>query len=173
MKKIDIDIYNTWEKISKPKQKGSFEIFQHLNTNLWILKNHIGSFGFLLTDTLSLLNSDYKNITSDWKKTLKNKEGRILNRCLIIESAINIDSKLFCNSLSTLLQIKDKNKFFTIVDIEEVLRKIEEITLKENDEFNEVVGVWGELYLINELITNTNIEGVKQNIIESWEGLGV
>ena len=171
MKKIETDIYNTWEKISKPKQKGSFEIFQHLNTNLWVLKNYTGSFGFLLTDTLSLLNSDYKNITSNWKKTLKNKEGRVLNRCLIIESTISIDSKLFCNAISTLLHIKDINKFYSISEIQEVLNKIEEITLKEADEFNEVVGVWGELYFINELISHNNIEDVKQDIIESWEGL--
>ena len=120
---------------------------------------------------MSLLNSDYKNITSDWKKTLKNKEGRVLNRCLIIESKINIDSKLFCNAITTLLHIKDKNKFYTISEIQEALKKIEEITLKETDEFNEVVGVWGELYLINVLISHNNIEVVKQEIIESWEGL--
>ncbi len=171
MKKIEIDIYNTWEKISMPKQKGAFEIFQYLNTNLWILKNHLGCFGFLLTDTLSLLNSEYKNITSDWKKSLKNKQGNVLNRCLIIESKISIDSKLFCNAISTLLQIKDKNKFYSISEIQEALKKIEEITLKETDDFNEVVGVWGELYLINELISKNNIEEVKQEIIESWEGL--
>jgi hypothetical protein len=171
MKKIETDIYNTWEKIAKPKHKGAFEIFQYLNTNLWVLKNHTGSFGFLLTDTLSTLNSEYKNITSDWKKNLKNKEGRVLNRCLIIESTINIDSKLFCNAISSLLHIKEKNKFYTISEIQEVLNKIEDITLKEADEFNEVVGVWGELYLINELISHNNIEDVKQDIIESWEGL--
>jgi hypothetical protein len=171
MKKTEINIYNSWERLSTPKQKGAFEIFQYFKTNLWILKNNLGCFGFLLTDTISKLDSDYKNITSDWKKSLKNKEGRILNRCLIIESKINIDSKLFCNAITTLLDIKDKNKFYAINEIREALIKIEEITIKETDEFNEVVGVWGELYLINELITKNNTEIVKQEIIESWEGL--
>jgi len=171
MKKTEINIYNSWEGLSTPKQKGAFEIFQYFKTNLWILKNNLGCFGFLLTDTISKLDSDYKNITSDWKKSLKNKEGRVLNRCLIIESKINIDSKLFCNAITTLLDIKDKNKFYAINEIREALIKIEEITIKETDEFNEVVGVWGELYLINELITKNNTEVVKQEIIESWEGL--
>ena len=171
MKKTEINIYNSWERLSTPKQKGTFEIFQYFKTNLWILKNNLGCFGFLLTDTISKLDSDYKNITSDWKKSLKNKEGRVLNRCLIIESKINIDSKLFCNAITTLLDIKDKNKFYAINEIREALIKIEEITIKETDEFNEVVGVWGELYLINELITKNNTEVVKQEIIESWEGL--
>jgi hypothetical protein len=172
MKKTEIDIYDSWEKLSTPKQKGAFEIIQYFKTNLWILKNNLGCFGFLLTDTISKLDSDYKNITSDWKRSLKNKEGRVLNRCLIIESKINIDSKLFCNAITSLLDIKDKNKLYTINEISEALIKIEEITIKETDEFNEVVGVWGELYLINELIThNNNIEEVKEDIIQSWEGL--
>jgi hypothetical protein len=171
MKKTEINIYESWEKLATPKQKGAFEVIQYYKTNLWILKNNLGCFGFLLTDTVSKLDSDYKNITSHWKKSLNNKEGKVLNRCLIIESKINIDSKLFCNAITSLLDIKDKNKTFTLNEIRDALIKIEEITIKESDEFNEVIGVWGELYLISELVAKTNFDIVKQEIIESWEGL--
>ena len=34
--------------------------------------------------------------------------------------------------------------------LHEALIKMEEITLKESDAYNEVIGVWGELFLINE-----------------------
>ena len=165
------DIYYTWKKSPLPKQKGGLELFQHLNTNLWVLKNSVGGFGFLITDTISKLESDYKNIVSEWKTKLKNKEGQTLNRCLIIESKENIDSKLFCSAISSLFEVQDSNHLFKIHEIEDALRKIEEITLKESDEFNQVIGVWGELYLINELIKITIDEKSKLEIIESWEGV--
>ena len=130
------DIYDSWEEIPLPKHSGNFEVFQYLKTNLWILKNSKGGVGFLITDTISKLDSEYKNIVSDWKKNLKNKNGQILNRCLIIEAKDNIDSKLFCSAISSLFEIKDKNYLFKINEIEEALRKIEEITLKESDTYN-------------------------------------
>jgi hypothetical protein len=165
------DIYSTWKKSPIPTQKGSFELFQYLNTNLWILKNSFGGFGFLITDTISKLESDYKNIVSEWKTKLKNTEGQTLNRCLIIESKENIDSKLFCSAISSLFEVQDKYHLFKIHEIEDALKKIEEITLKEREEFNEVVGVWGEIFLINELIKITKNEKDKLEIIESWEGV--
>lgn len=171
MSKKENDIYSTWKKRPLPLQKGNFELFQHLNTNLWVLKNSTGGFGFLITDTISKLNSDYKNIISEWKIKLKNKEGQTLNRCLIIESKENIDSKLFCSAISSLFEIQDNYHSFNVHEIEDALRKIEEITLKETYEFNEVVGVWGEFFLINELIKITNNEKDKLEIIESWEGV--
>jgi hypothetical protein len=44
------------------------------------------------------------------------------------------------------------NYLFKISEIEDALKKIEEITLKESIEFIEAVGAWGEIYLINECI---------------------
>jgi hypothetical protein len=162
-------IFNSWQRIPKPKQNGNFEIFQYLKTNLWVLKNSNGGFGFLITDTISQLSLEYKNIHSHWKRSLKNNNGQILNLCLIIESNDLIDSKLFCSAISSLFEIKDKNYLFKINEIEEALRKIEEITLKESDAYNEVIGVWGELYLINELLKHTSNANNKIEIIESWE----
>ena len=164
------DIYDSWEEIPLPKHSGNFEVFQYLKTNLWILKNSKGGFGFLITDTISKLDSEYKNIVSDWRKNLKNKDGQILNRCLIIESKDNIDSKLFCSAISSLFGIIN-NKIFNINEIKEALRKIEEITLKESDAYNEVIGVWGELYLINELLKHTSNAIDKIEIIDSWESV--
>lgn len=165
------DIYSKWKVRPLPKQKGGFELFQYLNTNLWVLKNSVGGFGFLITDTISKLESDYINIVSEWKTKLKNKEGRTLKRCLIIESKENIDSKLFCSAISSLFEVQNNDYLFKIHEIEDALRKIEEITLREKQEFNEVVGVWGEMYLINELIRITKCDKDKLEIIESWEGV--
>jgi hypothetical protein len=165
------DIYSRWKTSPLPKQKGNFELFQYRNTNLWVLKNSVGGFGFLITGTMSKLDSDYKNIVSEWKNKLTSKTGQTLNRCLIIESKDSIDSKLFCSAISSLFEVQNSQHLFKINEIEDALKKIEEITLRENDEFNQVVGVWGELFLLNELIKLTKRDDDKLVIIESWEGV--
>ena len=112
------DIYSIWKKRPLPTQKGNFELFQYLNSNLWILKNSIGGFGFLITDTISKLDSDYRNIVSEWKTKIRNKEGQTLSRCLVIESKENIDSKLFCSAISSLFEIQDNYHIFNIHEID-------------------------------------------------------
>jgi two-component system OmpR family sensor kinase len=49
-----------------------------------------------------------------------------LNRCLIIESKENIDSKLFCSAISSLFEVQDNYHLFKIHEIEDALKKIEE-----------------------------------------------
>ena len=163
-------IYNTWKNIPTPKNETKFETFQYLKTNLWILKNSKGSFGFLISNTISKLDSGYKNISADWKLKLTSNGAKIISKCLIIESKENIDSELFCSAISSLFEITDKKKIFKVDDIQEALQKIEDITIKESDEFNETVGVWGELNLLLQIITSSKNDECKYEIINSWEG---
>lgn len=166
-----IKILKSWDELALPIP-GAKMMFKYLNTNLWIFKTSDNTFGFLISGTMGQLKSNYKNIIVSWQQYIKNKIDKIkLENCLIIEASKNIDSRLFCTNISSLFEIKDKNHLFKINEIEDSLRKIEEITLKESDEFIEAVGAWGEIYLINELIKNTKNDIGKLEIIESWEGV--
>ena len=169
--KKHIEILKSWDKMTRPNP-GSKMMLQYLNTNLWIFKTSEKMFGFLISGTIGQLKNNYKNIVATWQPLFVDKINNIkLENCLVIEATNNIDSKLFCTNISSLFEIQDKNHLFKVNEIEEALRKIEDITLKESDEFNQVVGVWGELYLINELIKITRSEKSKLEIIESWEGV--
>lgn len=169
--KKHIEILKSWDKMTRPKP-GAKMMLQYLSTNLWIFKTSDNMFGFLISGTIGQLKNNYKNIVASWQPHFIDKINKIkLENCLVIEASKNIDSKLFCTNISSLFEIQDKNHLFKVNEIEEALRKIEEITLKESDEFNQVVGVWGELYLINELIKITRSEKSKLEIIESWEGV--
>ena len=169
--KKDIEILEAWNNLNIPRP-GKRMMFQFANTNLWILKTSKNKFGFLISDTMGILKYNYKNIYTEWKESITNYENNIkLKKCLVIESKENIDSRLFCSAISSLFENQKINHLFGIDEIENALRKIEEITLKEADEFNEVVGVWGELFLMNELIKITISEKSKLEIIESWEGV--
>jgi hypothetical protein len=164
-------IFDIWIKTPLPKIKGNREMFQLYKTNLWIFKNSFGDFGFLITGTICKLSQKYKNIIPSWKRKLKNSKGQELKNCLLIESNNTIDSELFCSTISFLFDDKDKNRIYNAEEIEAALLKIEKITLKELDELNAVVGVWGELYLINEFIKKIKNSKDKLELIESWEGL--
>jgi hypothetical protein len=166
-----LNIYTEWENLAPAKTINSYNLKQIKQTNLWIYKNHLNCFGFLITDTFSQLQYEYKNIVVNWKVQLVDStSGNKLSNCLIIESKNNIDSRLFCSSLSSIFEVDLKHKF-NVNEIEIALSKIEAITLKENDEFYEVIGVWGELFLLNEFILASSSTESKQLIISAWEGL--
>ena len=169
--KKHIEILKAWDKMNVPNP-GAKMMLQYLSTNLWIFKTSDKIFGFLISGTMGQIKDNYKNIITSWLPHVIDKINKIkLENCLVIEASKNIDSKLFCTNISSLFEIQDKNHLFKVNEIDEALRKIEDITLKESDEFNQVVGVWGELYLINELIKITRGEKSKLEIIESWEGV--
>lgn len=166
-----IKILKSWDELALPNP-GAKMMFKYLNTNLWIFKTPDNTFGFLISDTMGQLKSNYKNIMVSWQQNVIDKINKIkLENCLVFEASKNIDSRLFCTNISSLFEIKDKNYLFKINEIEDSLREIEEITLKESDAYNEVIGVWGELYLINELLKHTSNTNDKIEIIESWESV--
>jgi hypothetical protein len=163
-------IFNDWNGLLLPT-KGHKMMFQYLNTNLWIFKTYDGRFGFLISGTLGQTKNNYKNIIIEWQYLVEDKENRIkLKNCLIIEASQKINSQLFCSNISSLFKVHDKNYFFKINEIEDSLKEIEEITLKDEIDFSEVIGVWGEIYLLNELINKAKVDKDKMEIIESWEG---
>lgn len=165
------NINSEWENLAPAKTINAYNLKQINQTNLWIYKNHHNCFGFLITNTFSKLQYEYKNIVVDWKVQLVDStSGNRLSNCLIIESNNNIDSRLFCSALSSIFEVEIDHKF-NIYEIELALSKIEAITLKENNEFYEVIGVWGELFLLNELILASSSNESKQLIISAWEGL--
>lgn len=163
------DILNLWINLESPKP-GNKMMLQYFNTNLWVFKSSENSFGFLITNTLGELKSEYKNIVARWEPKFVDKLNNItLKNCLVIETRNQIDSKLFCKSISSLFEKMDKYHCFNTSEIDEALNKMEEITLKESDAYNEVIGVWGELFLINELLKHTSSEIGKHEILDSWE----
>lgn len=170
MDKRKIDIYSLW--ISLDSNKDSYNLRQFNDTNLWIFKNPDNQFGFLVTNTLGTLSSTYRNIQIEWKSLLEDlKSKNKLKHCLVINSNKNIDSILFCSVFSSIFEAFEYNHQFKILEIEIALNKIEQITLKEHYEFHEVVGVWGELYLLNEIISISINPNLLVNILYAWEGI--
>ncbi|MFD3393395.1 PD-(D/E)XK motif protein [Aquirufa sp. OSTEICH-129V] len=170
MNKEKLNIYTLW--VSLDSNKDSYNLRQLNETNLWIFKNQENQFGFLITNTLGTFNYTYRNINVEWKSQLEDlKSKNKLKHCLVINSNTNIDSILFCSAFSTIFEGFENNHQFKISEIELALNKIEQITLKENYEFFEIIGAWGELYLLNFLITISNNPNSLVNLVNAWEGI--
>lgn len=170
MDKAKNDIYSLWMGLDS--NKDSYNLRQLNKTNLWIFRNQYNQFGFLITDTLGTLSSTYRNIQVEWKSLLEDiKRKNKLKHCLVINSNNNIDSVLFCSVFSSIFDNFEYNHQFKISEIEIALNKIEQITIKEHYEFFEIVGVWGELYLLNQIISISKNPNLLCNILYGWEGI--
>ena len=165
-------IYDSWLKMPLPPKKGNFRLSQYKKSNLWIFKSYEGRFGFLITGSLQNLKVSYKNIITTWRLRLTNIESnKPLKQCLIVESTSIIDSELFCSVFDYFFSQYDAGKVYTVSDIEEALDRLEDIILKDREDFNSVIGVWGELFLINKFLEVIDNEKGKTELISSWEGL--
>lgn len=166
------NLHERWITLPLPTTKVNRLLQQYNQTNLWIFKNYEGRFGFLITGSVHKPDSSYKNITISWQRKLIDlQSGRTLQQCLIIESAHERDSELFCSVIDHFFGQHITGTVYSGADIEAALEQLERIILKDRDDYNSVVGVWGELYLIDKFLDATINENDKTELISSWEGL--
>ena len=129
-------------------------------------------YGILLEDITSNTISNFKNIDIYIAKQVSHSEtGKILNNCLIISPNEKIDKETFSKIFEEFL-IENKNDFISSIDIKKMLMRLSDITKRQYDDLRKVVGVWGELHLIDSLIKVDLSEASKSYLINSWESEG-
>lgn len=164
------DILTSWEQAKVPNTN-NLTLINYPKSNLWILKTHDKRFGFLIVGTLGQIKDNYKNLEIKWIPNLYDNSGKKLENCLVITGAKNIDSYLFCSAINSLFKTVKDEKVFSVKEIKAALNEIDKITRKEIDELNEVIGAWGELYLLKEMIICTKDDINKYELLSSWEGV--
>ena len=80
----------------------------------------------------------------------------------------NVSPLVFSSSLSVHFQ-KHIKKTYTVGDFKKALDKIEAMIKKPKYNKNEIIGVWGEFFVINELINNFSSNKKREEIIKGWE----
>jgi hypothetical protein len=162
--------FKKWGLLNTPKQS-NLCLFQFNDTNLWISKNSKNEFGLLITECYGLIEKKYKNIVIEWKaKIINYQEDKNLQNCLILNFNNDINKDILINLIES-KSFKKEGKNYTTVDIIHLLNELEKIIQKDDYEYNEVIGAWGELYFLNSIIAKSNTAGNKFNIIDSWEGV--
>ena len=99
----------------------------------------------------------YENIEVTFYKNLISG-NKSLDNCLLIKNKFIDDTKLFAKALDTVFS----NYMIKINLTREIYNLINEVryVFQEKIDLNEIIGVWGELYLINILLMR-----IAQNMI--------
>ena len=162
-------IKDLWHELSIPEafDKERYACSAFNNSNLIVLKTKKNQFGILLSDIYERHKKKYDNIDfTDHKKiSIQNKT---FESCCIIVQKETLNSELFANTFDehfiSLIGIKE---MYTLENIYTVLDAIEEITISNEKGLKNVIGLWGELYVLNELIQKKEEDILKY--INSWE----
>ena len=158
-------IEKIWEGLSKPIIN-EYSCRAYNYSNLYVTKDKNNNCGLLLSNNKGLLKKEYKNITVRRANSVKGPDFFLENCLIVINKNINSNS-IFIKSISS--HFEDfKKQTYSNIDIQFTLDRLEEITKNRKKRFNEIVGVWGELYLIK-LLLEQKITHDSYKIINSWE----
>ena len=153
-------IRETWNRISTPRRKDEQGVKQISDTNLLLLKGYDGAFGLCSTASPSRRGV---SITCTWTSSLPSKRHghpwagtRRLNGCLILLASPEINASVLGLILNQMYYSEPSGTFSTDVlfevldDVEKILRRPKNPPTKE-----EVIGAWGELYVMLYLLRST------------------
>ena len=165
-----------WSDMSLPPDEISTTIRPVSGTNAYLAKSYDGSMGLFLrdvTDELSKRRYEHLEITMHAKKEvpLPNRPPSILRNVLFLRADHEIKSPTLSLILEGLYDQEPSGQFtasdmITVLDeVEELLRRPKALPTKE-----EVVGAWGELYILRLLLQNTQNAIIQRNILTGWEG---
>ena len=163
-------IYNIWINIHCPKEIGNFVLKRYENTNLYVAKTIDNNFGFFVTDIPNRLTKNYDNLEIEKFVELKT-DNNTINDVLSVVTKNSIDSNEFAKTFDACFEDFKTKKLFNIDDVKQILKKINEFTkYTPNPNYEEVVGLWGELFLIKKFLENAMSNNSAYEIINSWEG---
>lgn len=162
------NIEKIFEKLNEPNLHGEYSCEQFNDSNLWILKDVKGNCGLLIDKAVGTENlGEYKNLEKKEIIEFESSE-RIFKDVLLIVHNDNVIPEVFSESLNVYFK-KNLKKNYNVSDIKNALDEIEEITKKIKVNLNEIIGLWGEFFLIYLLLKNSKSEDSKQKIINAWE----
>jgi len=163
---MKINIESIFHNLRIPSSK-NFTCEKFNNSNLWIVKDEIGNCGILINNVEeSRVMKDYKNLICEEIPKLRTDDILLKNVFMVRHNDLIIPN-LFSESLNSYFSDNLKNEY-TINDIKIALDEIEAITKNSKDKLNEIIGAWGELYLLKLLLNSTSKENYRY-IINGWE----
>ncbi len=162
--------------MSTPPSKDTITIRLIPETNAYLAKYFDESFGLFLTDiTDKIPKRAYKHIEINFKKkqqiSIPGKRNRIVNNCLILQADNEIKTPLLSMILDFLHE-EEPSGNFTASNLISVLDDVEELIRRPKSlpTLQEVVGVWGELYVLKMLLNNSINHQRQLDILRGWEG---
>jgi hypothetical protein len=164
----------TWTKIPPPPSGADASAVQVTGTNAWVTKTPAGGFGLILTGVsrpLRLLT--LKNLHLVYRGELEFEERgskRRVSRCLQMILEPPFDTETLANIVDRLREKEPKGDFSsdllvgTLEDVRAILEPPGPGPSKE-----EVIGAWGELYVLEILLRRARDPPAQHGVLEAWE----
>jgi hypothetical protein len=162
--------------MSLPPDPDSITISPIHQTNSYLAKYYDGSFGLFLRDITDVIpKRNYKHMEINLKNTqqiiIPGKGHSSLQNCLILRADNEIKTPLLSLILDFLHEQEPSGQF-SASDLICILDDVEELIRKSNSppSLEEVIGVWGELYVLRMFLNNTQNHLKQFQILKGWEG---
>lgn len=163
-----------WETIPPPPKGADATAVPIRGTNAWVLKTPNNGFGLVLTGVARPLRvPTFKNLSIVYKSELEFEEKggrRRVYRCLEMLLEPPFDTDTLGSIVDRLIEKEPSGTFPTelLIDTLQDVRDILE-TLGPGPSKEEVIGAWGELWLVDALIMRSSNADRQQSILAAWE----
>jgi hypothetical protein len=170
-------IRDTWAGLSLPSEEGVLTAAHVSRTNAWVFKDSKGGFGLMLTGVEAPLRlPPLRNIHITYRPEKLVEEGgrsRSVARCLEVSLDPSCEPEALATVLERLATLTPTGSFSTdaliqvIEDASELFMALPPESSKER-----VIGVWGELYVIAQLVGLAQNEIEQLDVLRAWEAEG-
>ena len=168
-------IIDQWNNLPVPENPGKKSVMNVSGTNAWLFKDYFGAMGFLLSGVSSKVKfPKFENLQ------IKNRNQKIverpglpdtrLNSCLEINLEPFCDSMLLIRILDTMTNEEPSGRFESSLLLDVINRVLQLVKrLPPLPPKQEVVGAWGELWLLLGSIKSAGSHYDQSRLINGWE----
>ena len=160
------NFYSIWYRLPLPEDKDNYTCANFKDSNIWVLKDKTGQCGLMLTGAFESMYNRYENIHLIRQDSITISKEKY-DQCLIFINNDEIEVDSFAKTVSTYLDKRSAKLHYTVKDIIELLGEIENVTKLTAKNLLDVIGVWGELYVLNLLIAESSDKS--HEILNGWE----
>ena len=160
-----------------PKPEQGFSTFHVDGTNAWVFKSDRGGFGLLLTGVapprdapqLKYLRLSYR---AEKLVAKAGKEQRV-TRCLEVELDPTCDQETLARVLDRLVEEEPSGQYSSgllVKTLNDVIKVVQAAAADAPRE--EVIGAWGELHLLYQLMLRARSHVAQMRLVNGWESEG-
>lgn len=167
-------IRDTWRGIRTPPNDGTLAATPVARSNAWVFKTHRGGFGLLLAgvDPPRTM-PPFRNIDVSFRpeKLVQQggKQSSLLN-CLEVHLSPQGDADTLASIVDRLGEREPSGSFST-QNLIDILRDVVEVVKPPPPppSLDDVIGVWGELYLLRSIVSRATNAQRQMLILSGWE----
>lgn len=174
MQRSSASFLASWKALRLPAAEQGYTAVRVEGTNAWIYKTPQATFGLLLAGVspptgfpaLRHIHVDYK---AERVVRTGGSDSR-LTRCLEVQVDSGCDQATLARVLERLTHDEPTGGFTSELFVKTVKDAVELVRPAVGEiPFESVVGVWGELYIVNQLVTQATSIRQQRQIVSSWE----